>query len=47
MFMHIGAWIDQVVQQAPGAFQQNGFSLVWVGIALYALRSFRRWGTYP
>ncbi|HEY9854539.1 MAG TPA: hypothetical protein V6D05_02290 [Stenomitos sp.] len=46
MFEHAGAVMDQVVHNAPAFMAQNGASILWTGIALFALRSFMRWGTY-
>lgn len=46
MFEHAGALMDQIVRDAPSLLNQHGASLAWTGIALFALRSFMRWGTY-
>lgn len=46
MFEQAGSFMDQIVAEAPSLLNQHGVSLLWTGIALFALRSFVRWGSY-
>lgn len=46
MFEQAGAFMDQIVREAPVLLNQHGVSILWTGIVLFALRSFARWGTY-
>lgn len=44
MFTQLGGWLDQLIRETPPLVHDNGFAIAWTCVALYAVRTFMRWG---